>query len=137
MTRLAARPPDLLRFGRLPRYLVASVVALMIDMALYLALLHAAIAATPAAVVAYGAGVGAHWLLSSRAVFTGRVAARGRARHRQKILFVGSAIAGMAVTALVVALGGHLGVDPRLAKLAAVGVSFVVTWWLRAVLVFA
>ncbi len=121
----------------LGRYLAASVVALGFDMACFLALLAAGFVAAPAAALSYSLGILVHWYISSRAVFTGGVAERGPARTRQKALFVASALVGLALTAAIVGLGAALGLDPRLAKLAAVGVSFIATWLLRARIVFA
>lgn len=126
-----------LRHASLSRYLGASVVALAFDMGGFLALLAAGTPAAPAAALSYSLGIIVHWLISSRAVFTGGVAARGPARTRQKALFVASALVGLALTAGVVGLGAALGLDPRAAKIAAVGVSFTATWLLRARFVFA
>jgi putative flippase GtrA len=69
-------------------------------------------------------------------VFTQGVALRGPERSRQKALFVGSALAGLAVTTAIVGGGTALGLDPRLAKLIAIGTSFVLTWLLRERVVF-
>lgn len=118
------------------RYLVASVLALGVDMGTFLVLLHLGLSATLAATLGYSLGIAAHWLLSSRAVFTEGVAARGPERTRQKALFVASALLGLALTTAVVAVGTGLGVDPRLAKLAAIAISFTVTWLLRKAVIF-
>src|SRR3546814_16262406 len=65
-------------------------------------------------------GILVHWLVSSRLVFADGAAARGTGeRHRQKLLFVGSALVGLAVTTAIVGGGSALGLDPRLAKIAA------------------
>ncbi len=128
---------DFLRRAAPSRYIAASVVALGFDMACFLALLALGIAAAPAAALSYSLGILVHWFISSRAVFVDGVAERGPARTRQKALFVASALVGLALTAGIVGLGAALGIDPRLAKLAAVGVSFVATWLLRARIVFA
>lgn len=119
------------------RYLAASVVALGFDMGSFLVLLALGLLAAPAAALSYSLGIVVHWLISSRAVFTAGVAERGPARTRQKALFVASALVGLALTAGIVGLGSAVGIDPRLAKLAAVAVSFVATWLLRARVVFA
>ncbi len=119
------------------RYLAASAVALGFDMASFLVLLAMGLHAAPASALSYTLGILVHWYISSRAVFVAGVAERGPARTRQKALFVASALIGLALTAGVVGLGSALGVDPRLAKLAAVGVSFAATWLLRARIVFA
>ena len=119
------------------RYLGASAVALGFDMGSFMALLAIGVAAAPASALSYLLGILVHWFISSRAVFTAGVAERGPARTRQKALFVGSALIGLALTAGIVGLGDALGVPPLLAKTAAVGVSFVATWLLRARVVFA
>jgi putative flippase GtrA len=121
---------------RLVRYALASVGALAVDMGSFLALLALSIPAAAASACGYALGIAAHWLLSSRAVFADSVAERGRERTRQKALFVGSAMIGLALTTAIVGLADLAGADPRLAKLAAIVVSFAVTWMLRNRLVF-
>ncbi len=106
-------------------------------MACFLALLATGMPAALASAQSYSLGIAVHWFVSSRAVFVDGVAARGPARTRQKALFVASALVGLALTAGVVGLGSALGLEPLLAKIAAVGVSFVATWLLRARVVFA
>ena len=118
------------------RYIVASAVALGIDMGTFLALLALGVAAAPAAALGYAVGIVAHWLASSRAVFSDGVAERGPDRNRQKALFVGSALLGLALTTAIVGIGTTLGLDPRLAKLLAIGASFTLTWLLRERVVF-
>lgn len=118
------------------RYIAASAFALAVDMGTFMALLALGNPAAPAAAAGYGLGIVAHWLISSRAVFTAGVAERGPERHRQKVLFVGSALAGLALTTAIVGLGTALGLDPRLAKLLAIGASFTLTWLLRERVVF-
>jgi putative flippase GtrA len=129
---LAQRLSDI----RLVRYGFASAGALAVDMGLFLALLSLGMVAAAASALGYIAGIVAHWLLSSRAVFAGRVAERGRARLRQKGLFVGSALVGLAVTTAIVWAGDTAGFDPRAAKLVAIAVSFTITWLLRSRMVF-
>ena len=119
------------------RYLAVSVAALAADMGCFLALLALGAAAIPASAAAYGLGILVHWLLSSRAVFADSVAVDRAQRTRQKALFVGSALVGLAITTLIVAAAGLVHIDPRIAKLVAVAVSFTVTWVLRNRIVFA
>ena len=121
---------------RLIRYGLASVAALAVDMGLFLALLTTGLAAAPASALGYSIGIVTHWLISSRAVFVGRVAERGPDRTRQKALFVGSALVGLALATLIVGAGEMAGFDPRLAKLVAIGASFAATWLLRSKIVF-
>ncbi len=119
------------------RYVVASAGALGVDMAVFLAAMAVGVAPALAAGLGYSAGIGAHWLLSSRAVFSGRLAAPGTARRQQQALFLGSAVAGLAVTTAIVGIGDALRLDPRLAKLAAIAISFQLTYVLRRRFVFA
>lgn len=121
---------------RLVRYALASVGALAVDIGSFLALLALGVTAAAASATGYGLGIAAHWLLSSRAVFTDSVAARGPRRTRQKALFVVSAMIGLALTTAIVGLGDIAGIDPRIAKVAAIAVSFAVTWLMRNKVVF-
>lgn len=121
---------------RLVRYLLASIGALAVDVGTFLVLLSLGIWAAGASAVGYCLGILAHWLMSSRAVFVGHVAERGAARTRQKALFVVSALVGLALTTAIVWAGDTSGFDPRLAKLAAIAISFVATWVLRSRVVF-
>ena len=119
------------------RYLAASAAALVVDFGSFLGLIAGGMPATPASALGYSLGVAAHWLFSSRAVFADAVAERGAARQRQQALFVASALVGLAVTVVIVAAGELAGLDPRLAKLAAIAVSFQLTFLLRRRIVFA
>src|SRR3546814_16663265 len=77
-------------------------------------------------------GILVHGLVSGRLVFADGTAARGSGeRHRQKLLFVGSALVGLAVTTAIVGAGSALGLDPGLAKLAAILVRLQTTYLLR------
>lgn len=119
------------------RYVAASVIALGADMALFLLLIGANTPPTAASVFGYSAGILVHWLLSSRAVFTEARAKAEGGQHRQRVLFLLSALLGLALTALLVAAGGWIGIDPRLAKLLAIVMSFQAVWLLRRHIVFA
>jgi putative flippase GtrA len=125
-----------LRDMRLVRYLAASAGALAVDMGSFLALLALGAWSAPAAAAGYSLGILAHWLLSSRAVFNDAVAPRGLVRTRQKALFVGSALIGLALTTAIVGLGDLAGLDPRVAKVLAIVASFALTWLLRSRIVF-
>lgn len=119
------------------RYFIASAGALALDTAIFLGCLQAGIAPVAAAGTGYSSGLALHWLLSSRAVFSGSLAEKGAQRRQQQALFIGSALAGLAITMAIVGAGSALGLDPRLAKLIAVAVSFQTTYLLRKNLVFA
>ncbi len=134
---MIARTAAMLWRATYARYLFASAAALGVDIGLFLILLHSGFTATPASILGYGAGIGAHWLLSSRTVFAAHIAYSREARARQKALFLGSALVGLLVTASIVGLGDLLALDTRLAKLAAIAVSFQATYILRKSVVFA
>lgn len=117
-------------------YLLASAVALVGDMAAFLALLRAGVTPALASAAGYSFGIAVHWVLSSRLVFALRTAPGGAARMRQKAEFVGSALIGLVLTTAIVGLGDLAGIDPRLAKGMAIAVSFATTWLLRSRIVF-
>lgn len=119
------------------RYLFASVIALVADTGLFILLFHGGMAAMIASAIGYVTGIAVHWLVSSRAVFATSTAARGTGeRNQQKALFVGSALVGLAITMIIVGMADAIGFDPRLAKIAAVVVSFQATYMLRRHVVF-
>lgn len=119
-----------------PRYLAASIVALALDLGLFMLLRAAGLPIMAVSALSYAAGIAAHWLLSSRLVFAAELKAPGAARRRQQLLFMLSALVGLSLT---VATVGTLSlvIDARLAKLLAVGLSFQVTYLLRSRIVFA
>ncbi len=119
------------------RYAVVSVGALAVDMAVFLALLQTGMASAIAAALGYSVGIAAHWVLSSRKVFQDRVSDRGtRARTQQKAMFAVSALLGLLLTMAIVGAGDALGLDPRIAKIMAIGISFMLTYLLRNVVIF-
>ena len=120
----------------LVRYILASVGALAVDMGTFLALLSAGILPVAASAVGYAIGIAVHWILSSRKVFADQVASGGIERTRQKAMLVVSALIGLGVTTMIVGGASAAGMDPRVAKLAAIVVSFSVTWLLRKRVVF-
>ncbi|AUW57244.1 GtrA family protein [Sphingobium sp. SCG-1] len=117
------------------RYIVASAAALGADLAVFMLLLASGMDAAGSSAVGYICGIAVHWVLSSRAVFTSPGYAT--TRHRQRLLFLGSALIGLGLTAGIVGLADGLGIDARLAKIAAVIVSFHATYLLRKTIVFA
>lgn len=136
MTVLQLAPINRLRQIVLVRYILASVGALAVDMGTFLALLSAGVPPVAASALGYGIGIMVHWILSSRKVFADHVAASGIERTRQKAMFVVSALIGLGVTTLIVGGASAAGLDPRVAKLCAIVVSFAVTWLLRKRVVF-
>jgi putative flippase GtrA len=136
VTVLDIAPIHRLRQIVLARYILASVGALAVDMGTFQALLSAGIPPVGASAVGYSIGIAVHWILSSRKVFADQVATGGIARTRQKAMFVVSALIGLGVTTLIVGGASAAGLDPRVAKLCAIVVSFTVTWLLRKRVVF-
>ncbi len=119
------------------RYGVVSVAALAVDMGIFLALLQSGMISALAAAIGYAFGIFAHWMLSSRKVFQDRVSQRGtRERTQQKAMFVVSALLGLVLTMAMVGAGEFIGIDPRIAKVFAIILSFTLTYLLRNVVVF-
>ena len=118
------------------RYLAASIIALAFDVALFSSLVALAMDPTIASAAGYCAGIVIHWFVSSRLVFEGRVSAVGAKRTVQKSQFVASAFLGLGLTTSIVAGGSLIGIGPHLAKFFAVGISFVVIWYVRHRLIF-
>jgi len=123
--------------GTFARYVAASAVALGADTGSFLIMLHfAVVPAALAAAIGFLLGTVVHWLVSSQIMFRDAVAAPGPERRAQMVLFVASALAGLALTTLIVGGAVMLAINPRLAKLVAIAVSFTTTSGLRHLLVF-
>ncbi len=114
----------------LSRYLVASVAALAVDVAVYFALVGLNLSTAIASGVGYSAGIMVHWLISSQIVFVGKVR-EGIAKHLQRALFAGSALLGLGITVGVVAVLSNFGSDPATAKLVAIIISFIAVYAVR------
>lgn len=114
----------------LSRYLLASVVALGCDVAVYFALVGISIDTTFASALGYSAGIVIHWLISSQLVFVGKLR-EGTALYVQRALFAGSALLGLGLTVGVVAMLTGLGSDALTAKIAAIFVSFIAVYVTR------
>jgi len=122
--------------GTIARYFSSSVVALCADSASFLALLQAGVAPATAAAIGFLLGTVVHWQVSSRVMFAQGVAPAGPERHKQMALFLASALVGLVLTTGIVGCAVALAINPRLAKLGAIVVSFVTTSGLRHVLIF-
>lgn len=120
----------------LVRYIGASAMALASDVAIFTVCIAALISPPLASAIGYCVGIGVHWLISSRAVFTHTVAPRGAARTRQKTLFALSAFAGLAITIAIVWAGEQLGSHAFLSKAVAILVSFCAVYILRKQIIF-
>lgn len=118
------------------RYLLASVGSLACDLGVFLLLLHTGMPPMAASAGGYSVGILVHWLFSTRFVFDGGMASAGVVRVRQKGLFVLTALLGLAITVAIVGTGARLGLDPRIAKLIAVAISFQATYLARRATIF-
>ncbi len=123
--------------GTFARYLSASVVALCADAGTFLILLQGGTPPAGAAAAGFILGIAVNWLVSSRVMFADRVAGAGPQRRRQQALFLVSALVGLVLTTVIVGGAPILAINPRLAKLVAVAVSFVTTSGMRHVMVFS
>jgi putative flippase GtrA len=121
---------------QLSRYTVVSALALALDFTVYLLLGAGGTTGALAGAIGYACGLALHYLLSVRYVFD--AAAAHKAQSRLMTEFALSGLAGMAITALVIAVTVDLGGMPLLpGKILAVGVSFIVVFALRRSVVFA
>lgn len=118
-------------------YTLVSVVALMTDVSAFLLLLKAGTHPVLATTVSYAAGIVVQWVLLTRLVFLQSAVLKGDERLRAKAFFVLSAVAGLLVTAGVVALAVAGGIEPFTAKLIAIAISFNVTYLARRLWVFS
>ncbi len=128
-------PLALLHRFSFTRYLLASVVSLAFDMALFMMLVALTTDATWASALGYSAGIVVHWMISASFVFPGKTR-QGLAKQMQQAGFVGSALVGLAVTVGIVELATDAGAVPLFAKILAVGTSFLVTYAIRKYGVF-
>ena len=122
--------------GPFARYLSSSVVSLCADAGAFLILLQLGMAPARAAALGFVLGIAVNWVVSSRVLFADCLAQAGPERRRQQLLFLVSALVGLALTTAIVGSASALAINPRLAKLFAVGVSFVTTSAMRHLLVF-
>ena len=112
------------------RYLVASVIALAFDVALFASMVTLGVDPTMASALGYCTGIIVHWMVSANIVFTGKTR-DGAALHVQRVLFAGSAMVGLAITVVTVELLGRAGLYAIAAKGVAVGVSFGAVYAMR------
>jgi putative flippase GtrA len=117
------------------RYLLASVVSLAFDVALFMVLVAFATDPGWASAAGYSAGIIVHWLISSSFVFPGKTR-QGAALHLQRIGFIGTAILGLGITVSIVSALTELGSLPVVAKGVAVAVSFFAVYLTRRFGVF-
>jgi putative flippase GtrA len=121
---------------QLSRYSLVSALALALDFTVYLALMKLAMDPPLAGAIGYALGTGLHYLLSTRFVFDARATDKVHARLFGE--FALSGIAGMGITALVIALATEAaGLAALPAKVLAAAASFVIVFGLRRAVVFS
>lgn len=118
------------------RYIGASVMALAVDILLFLTTLAAHVAPVPASVIGYSAGIAVHWLISTRFVFTDGRSKDAAPTRVRLLMFILSAGVGLAATSAIVALAQYLHADPKIGKLVAIGVSFQAVYLIRKYIIF-
>lgn len=128
-------PLAILNRFSITRYLLASVVSLAFDVALFMVLVAFLIDPGWASAAGYSVGIIVHWLISSSFVFPGK-ARDGAALQLQRLGFIGTAVLGLGITVSIVSGLTSAGVLPVMAKAAAVAVSFFVVYLTRKYGVF-
>lgn len=120
---------------QLPRYVAVSALALAVDFTSFLALARAGLDPTLAGALGYAVGLLVHYGLSRRFVF---VSASPKTERRLVVEFAVTGLAGIAITAAVIALAHDVfGLGAVAAKVIAVVVSFLAVFALRRQFVFA
>ena len=117
------------------RYLLASIVSLAFDVALFMVLVAFLFDPGISSAVGYSAGIVVHWLISSSFVFPGKTR-NGAALQLQRLGFIGTAILGLGITVSIVSWLTELGTLPVIAKGVAVFVSFFAVYLTRKYGVF-
>jgi putative flippase GtrA len=117
-------------------YVVVSALALAVDLVFFQTLV--ALGARPklAGAAGYMTGLALHYVLSKTFVFD--VSASAKSKLQRRVEFFASGLIGLLITAGIIWLATDLlHVHATLAKLAAVGISFVVVFLIRRQIVFA
>jgi len=122
---------------RFLRYGFASATGTVVDLLVFAGLIWLGLFAGLAAALGYACGTLWHWMVSSRIVFADRLAEPGRGRARQQVLFVASAMLGLALTTAIVTVMTGFGFTPAIAKFAAMCAAFTSVWLVRLMFVFA
>lgn len=118
-------------FGKFWRYGLTAGTAAVVDIGGFVVLVALAVPLVPAAIASFVAAAVVNYLLTARFVF-GQQASR-----RAFVRFFAAALVGLAINVGVTVLAAtQLGLPPRLAKIAGVGVAFCFNFALNALLVF-
>lgn len=117
-------------------YVVVSAVALVVDLAVFQWLIQTGLRPKLAGIAGYLCGLALHYVLSSRFVFdtTGSL----KSATQRRVEFFLSGLVGVMITWTVIWVATEALLLPSLvAKLAAVGISFVIVFVIRRQIVFA
>jgi len=136
-TWVGALPGPLVVLNRfsITRYLLASIVSLAFDVALFMVLVAFMFDPGISSAVGYSAGIVVHWLISSSFVFPGKTR-DGTALQLQRLGFIGTAILGLGITVSTVSWLTDMGALPVVAKGVAVFISFFAVYLTRKYGVF-
>lgn len=136
-TWVGALPGPLAFLNRfsITRYLLASIVSLAFDVALFMVLVAFKFDPGISSAVGYSAGIVVHWMISSSFVFPGKTR-DGTALQLQRLGFVGTAILGLGITVSTVSWLTDMGALPVVAKGVAVFISFFAVYLTRKYGVF-
>ena len=117
-------------------YVVVSALALAVDLALFQSLVQAGLRPKLAGVGGYLAGLALHYVLSKRFVFD--VSGSTKSKMQRRLEFFASGLVGLMLTWMIIWVATEaLQMPSLIAKLLAVGVSFVVVFVIRRQIVFA
>lgn len=118
------------------RYAGVSVAALAADTSIYMALAVVGMMPALAGGIGYLAGLALHYVLSVRFVFDAK--SSGKSQRRLMAEFAASGLAGLALTAVIIAFATSV-VSMQLlpAKVVAVVASFAAVYFVRRAVVFA
>lgn len=128
-------PLAMLNRFSITRYLLASIVSLAFDVALFMVMVALLLDPGWSSAAGYSAGILVHWLISSSFVFPGK-ARDGAALQLQRLGFIGTAVLGLGITVSMVSWLTDVGFLPVVAKGAAVFVSFFAVYLTRKYGVF-
>ncbi|WP_075217554.1 GtrA family protein [Mongoliimonas terrestris] len=117
--------------ARLVGYVATGGLAAIVDVGGFALLVRAGMAVTPAAVLSFAVAMGVNYVLTSRLVFSHRLSTR------RLLLFVLVALVGLTVNVSVTTVAATaMALPPVLAKIAGVGVAFLLNFFMNALIVF-
>jgi putative flippase GtrA len=136
LARIIGRTRSNRRLRELAAYLLVSIIAMVLDIAIFTALLWTGlVSSTVAGSVSYLIALVIHYLIAVRFVF--RPEQTGKSRKRLAGEYIATGFVGVSITAITIhLLTAYLGAWPHAAKAVGIGASFVTVYALRSFLVF-